>query len=325
MCCLFGVLDYSGNKNDELNELVNSLAQHATIRGMDSTGIAYNKDGVLKIYKKPLNAYEMVFSGVEYSKCITGHTRHATQGSETKNYNNHPFMGFCENAKFALSHNGVLWNDTRLRTKYGIVKNKIETDSYIAVQLLEHYGTLNFANIAKMAEEVSGSFAFSMVDTADNLWLVKGDSPLTIVHLPKQKMYVYASTDSILFGALNETEYVHDIVAKDFDLVPIKGGDILCIDPCGNVQRDTFDYYVATYTYDWRIYGTANKNNTPALSTYSSTTDNWYLADIKAVASGMGITEKEIDDLIAEGFSLGEIEDWLYDEKYYNHSYSYSG
>lgn len=325
MCCLFGVLDYSGAVNNNMDDLVNALAQHATERGMDSTGIAYNKDGVLKIYKKPLSAWEMVFEGLEKSVCVTGHTRHTTQGSETKNYNNHPFMGYCDNAKFALAHNGILWNDKRLRTTYGITPNKVETDSYIAVQLLEYFGAFNSQNIAKMCEEVFGSFAFSMVDIHDNLWLVKGDSPLSIIHLPKQKMYIYASTSNILFGAVSETVYAADIVAKDFEIVPIASGDILCIDKCGTIVRTAFDYDYGYngYIYDWRTCGTDNKSaNVTTIATTSTTPtmdeyDKQYLRELKMVARTYGITDNEIDDLLADGWTLDDIEDYVYDcERY---------
>ena len=139
MCCLFGVVNYSGMKNPVIDSLVNYLAQEATIRGMHSTGIAYNKNGKLTVYKKPKNAYEMNFTGLNECRCISGHTRHATQGDYKKNYNNHPFYGTCDNVRFALSHNGVLWNDVNLRKKFDLPREKVETDSYIAVQLLEHF------------------------------------------------------------------------------------------------------------------------------------------------------------------------------------------
>ena len=53
-----------------------------------------------------------------------------------------------------------------------------------------------------MAEEVEGSFSFSILDDRNNLYLVKGDSPISILHFPELKLYVYASTDEILYKAL---------------------------------------------------------------------------------------------------------------------------
>lgn len=313
MCCLFGILNYSGKGNKELNELINCLSREATIRGTDSTGIAYNKGGVLKIYKKPLSAYKMNFKGVENCISITGHTRHATQGSEKKNYNNHPFMSYCNNVKCALSHNGVLWNDNELRTEYNISKNKIETDSYIAVQLLEKFGDLNFTNIKKMAEAVKGSFTFTMNDTKDNLWLVKGDSPLSIIHFPKLKMFVYASTDNILFSALSQTDFVKDIKSGDFDIIEIAPGDIFKIDKYGIITKDSFNFYANDYYfYDWRKMGINN-----AFDDEENNIDLVYLEDLKMIASSMGINEEFIEILLDEGFTLDEIEDYIYNEYSY--------
>lgn len=328
MCCLFGILNYSGETKNEVNTLINALAQNATLRGMDSTGIAYNKDDKLKIYKKPLCAYDMQFKGLENCISVSGHTRHATQGSEKKNYNNHPFMGYCDNAKFALSHNGVLWNDKQLRKKYNIEANRIETDSYIAVQLLEYFNDLNSRNIAKMAEAVSGSFSFSITDTNDSLWLIKGDSPLAIVHLPDEKLYIYASTKEILYGAIAETDYIDDISSKNFEVISIKAGDIMQITKDGSIITSCFDYdEFSAYGYDWRSYG-----NYTSYSGYSSYSDSYiddekndnypsennadieYLNDLKSYAMLCGYTPKEIDELIADGWSVEEIEDWIYSD-----------
>ena len=42
-----------------------------------------------------------------------------------------------KNCQFALAHNGVLFNDKELQKKYNF-KSKIETDSFVAVQLLKY-------------------------------------------------------------------------------------------------------------------------------------------------------------------------------------------
>lgn len=313
MCCLFGIVNYSGAKNPEIDSIVNYLAQEATIRGMDSTGIAYNKDGKLKVYKKPKNAYELNFKGLENCVCVSGHTRHATQGSHLKNYNNHPFYGECVNAKFALSHNGVLWNDVYLRKQFELPADRIETDSYIAVQLLEHFQTLTVKNVARMAELVSGSFTFTMTDNHDNLWIVKGDNPLALIHFPHLNLYAYASTTQILFTALCRTDLVDDIASGDFEIIPIKSGDIVQIDKNGHITVNRFKYDdYGAWGYDWRTY--TSGNNSPY--DYNYWDDNAYnaqwLEDIKSVARSMGIEDSLVDELYNEGFTLDELEEFIY-------------
>ena len=109
-----------------------------------------------------------------------GHTRMATQGSELKNYNNHPFQGHTREGPFALAHNGILYNDKALRLSLDLPEPKIETDSFIAVELLEQKGTLNFSALRYVAETIEGSFCLSILDSRDNLYLVKGDNPLCL-------------------------------------------------------------------------------------------------------------------------------------------------
>ena len=51
-----------------------------------------------------------------------------------------------------------------LRKRLPLPFTKIETDSYVAVQLLEQKKTLDFASLKYMAEQVEGSFTFTVLD-----------------------------------------------------------------------------------------------------------------------------------------------------------------
>ena len=57
-------------------------------------------------------------------------------------------------SSFAFAHNVVLYNDILLQKTYSLPKTKIETDSYVAVQLIEKYGSLDFDSLINMAEDV---------------------------------------------------------------------------------------------------------------------------------------------------------------------------
>lgn len=80
------------------------------------------------------SAYSLELKHPDTITTLIGHTRNATHGSADKNFNNHPIFGKAGTTCFALAHNGVLWND---RASLHLPKTKIETDSYIAVQLIE--------------------------------------------------------------------------------------------------------------------------------------------------------------------------------------------
>lgn len=299
MCCLFGFYNYSGQPIKNLSHLTNALAEEATARGTDATGIAYNHKDKLVIHKEPKSAFQVDFKHPDDAISVTGHTRHSTQGNKNKNYNNHPFSGHCKNANFALAHNGVLTNDFKLRKEWRLPNTKIETDSFIAVQLIEKKKILNSESIKFMSEKISGSFAFSILDSNNTLWLIRGDSPLSIVHIPKYKLYVYGSTDEILYKALVETKFFSEIKKGAFEELEINSGDILNILPNGTIVYDKFDYTDCSYFghCQWWNY---------------STSKNSYIDDLKSVAAYQGYSPDDVDKLLNNGFTPEEVEEYLY-------------
>ena len=226
MCALFGWLDYKGIVSDKLlKKLTQALANAAEERGTDASGIAYVKGGKVTIYKRPKPAHKLRFNAPNGTRAIMGHTRMATQGNEKFNYNNHPFYGHAD-VNFAFAHNGVLYNDKELRVEKHLPNTQIETDSYIAVQLLEQQGKLNFDSLKSMAESVQGSFCFTALDENNTLYLVKGSNPMCLLHFAQLGLYIYASTESILKKALQKSGF-HKC---PFEVLNIEEGTILKID-----------------------------------------------------------------------------------------------
>lgn len=310
MCGLYGFSNYSGDKCKNLSDLTNSLAEQSAVRGTDATGIAFCSATAVNVLKESKSAYSFDFKHSDEVRFLIGHTRHSTQGSEKKAYNNHPFSGRCKNTKFALAHNGVLTNDKELRKKFKLPKTKIETDSYIAVQLIESQKYLDFDSIKYMAERTEGSFSYSILDDKNNIWLVKGDSPLSILHFPNLKIYVYASTDEILYKALVDYPLLFSAVKKgEFESVDISEGDILKIRPDGILERNTFEY---SYYYGggWWDYGSYSYIGLGIQKSEYTRKD--YINDLKSIAVYQGYSPDDVDELMAAGFSLEEIEEYMY-------------
>lgn len=116
MCCLFGIIDYGRSfSGRQLSKMLSTLATECEARGTDATGISYVDHGHICMYKRPIPAHRMKFYLPDRAHVMMGHTRMTTQGSEKKNYNNHPFKGLVGGLPFALAHNGVLHNDKALR------------------------------------------------------------------------------------------------------------------------------------------------------------------------------------------------------------------
>lgn len=303
MCCLFGFLDY-GHKltRKQRSQLLTVLSTACEERGTDATGIAYNSDGRLHIFKRPLPAHLMWYRVPLEATAVMGHTRMTTQGSEKKNQNNHPFFGKAGSTRFALAHNGVLSNDRILRRKRQFPPTKIETDSYVAVQLIERYGELSFNSLQAMAEDVEGTFTFTALSDKDELYFVMGNNPMCIYHFPAMCIYVYASTETILSKAL----YRLPFLAGKPEKVHIFCGDILRIDSVGRVAHSTFDDSKLTPSYSsvWSYW--------PEYHSCHDYENSSYLSDLKAVASCYGLYPEDVDELLRDGVSVEEIEEYIY-------------
>ena len=109
MCSLFGLIDFKGCLSTHTkNKILNTLARECQVRGTDATGIAYNFNGRMRIYKRPLPARKVEIHISHGVNVVMGHTRMTTQGNAQFNQNNHPFLGKVDGNSFALAHNGVL-------------------------------------------------------------------------------------------------------------------------------------------------------------------------------------------------------------------------
>lgn len=302
MCCLFGFVDYAGSLSvKQKDRLIRELSIAAEVRGTDATGIAYNTSRGLQIYKRPIAARRLQLRIPVEARAVMGHTRMTTQGSAKKNYNNHPFSGCVKGESFALAHNGVLWNDLELRHAKHLPRTKVQTDSYIAVQLLEQKKSLDFDSLRYMAEQVEGPFSFTVLDEQSALWIVKGDSPLSIAYFPAVGVYAYASTAEILNKALARCGNWLGRGEK----VDIAMGDIVKIDSNGRITRGTFDaskFYRSSWGYwDTPLYPKAPRS------------ESEHLVLLKSVAKAFGFTGEMVDRLLEQGFTIDDIEEILYE------------
>ena len=72
----------------------------------------------------------------------------------------------------------------------------------------------------------------------------------------------------------------------------------------GDIIRDRFNYmeYIGIGRYNWWDYNIENK----------STARKSYIEELKAIATYQGVSPDEIDALLNSGFTLDEIEDYIY-------------
>ena len=297
MCCLFGLIDtrqqYSGA---EKARMLHALATAAEARGTDAAGYAYNGSGGLIVRKSPVPGHKLRFAVSDATVAVMGHTRMTTQGDARRNRNNHPFAGSINGARFAFAHNGVIYNDHELRERFKLPYTKIETDSYVAVQLLETQEALDFDALRFAAEQLEGSFTFTVLDEQNTLYIVKGDNPLSLIRFPKTGLFLYASTREILEKALKSCSQR----ANSGVWERMESGEMLKIDDAGVVTRSRFD--------DSKLLGWY----APYSCTPRYRSDGSYVGELKAVAYAFGYTPAMIDRLISRGFQPEEIEEMLY-------------
>lgn len=305
MCGIYGVLSYK-DKLKDMNELVDLLGMESAERGTDATGVAYSILGNMKINKSAVSAYKFNPNIPKFVNAVIGHTRHSTQGDKCKNYNNHPWSEMVKNCQFALAHNGVLFNDKELQKKYNF-KSKIETDSFVAVQLIKYKNALNFKTIKFMAESIEGSFSFNILDNHNNLYLVKGDSPISLIHFKDKGVYVFASTKQILWKALVDSELFQDLENGKYEHIVLNEGDILKIKSNGKRERGRFNY-TESYGRHWYDYGCDCYIDTEYDDYYAEE----YLEDIKTVAAMYGEDPEVIQELYNDGYTLEELEEMIY-------------
>lgn len=310
MCCLFGIIDTAGSfTGREKSNMMSILAAASEERGTDAAGIAYNINGKLHIYKRPCPAHKMKISVLNTANVIMGHTRMTTQGSEKKNFNNHPFLGNVNSESFALAHNGILYNDKILRKNLKLPYSKIETDSYIAVQLIEKKKALDFASLKYMAEQVEGSFVFTVLNQKNDLYIVKGDNPLCLYYFPKAKLYLYASTENILVSAFKKM----NLTLEKPERIDMQCGDILCICNSGALMWDKFDTSRLLENWQFPLYSSLTRRYYGSYQNVFEQTESEYLEELKSVAAYLGYDSETIDYALQIGFTADEIEELLYE------------
>jgi len=258
MCGLFGLIDYNGCLSVRQKEkIIKVLSAECEVRGTDAAGVAYVKNREIKVHKRPLPAHKIKFRFKSNPYVIMGHTRMTTQGNEKFNQNNHPF--YSEKLNFALAHNGVIHNDIELRKSEKLPQTNIQTDSYVAVQLIENKGTLDLEALKFMAEKAEGSFCFTLLDNNNNFYIVKDNNPIIVYDFGD--FYIYASTEDILNKALKKLR-----IKSKYSEISLSCGDILKLSSDGSFEGEKFntsnlelEYFLNDY-YE-KVYGFRKRKN----------------------------------------------------------------
>ena len=246
-----GIVGYIG-KNDAIPFLIQGLSK-LEYRGYDSSGIALNSGGKIKVIKKQgrLKALEEILnSNPENGVTLgIGHTRWATHGKPS-DINAHPHIS--SSGKIALVHNGIIENYIDLKNQ--LIKKGVnfvsETDTEVAVQLLDSlYSGNMFETIKKAVKMMQGSFAFGIIcdDYPDTLFAVKKDSPL-IIGIGEDENYIASDIPAVF----SKTRKICRL--KEKQIAVLSSNNVNLFDFEGNPAEK------AITTVNWSV-DAAEKNN----------------------------------------------------------------
>ena len=218
-----GIVGYIG-KRRAYDILIQGL-HRLEYRGYDSSGVAMiSSTGELNIYKSKgkVEALEHFAANKDLSGTIgIAHTRWATHG-EPNDINAHPH--YSQSGRIALVHNGTIENYTVLKEAliqhgYNFVS---QTDTEVAVQLIEYIMTTNhcslFEAVAEATKSIVGAYAFAVIDCQNPRQIVAARQSSPLVIGIGEGEYFLASDATPIIEYTNKVVYLDD-------------GDIAVIEP----------------------------------------------------------------------------------------------
>jgi glucosamine--fructose-6-phosphate aminotransferase (isomerizing) len=178
-----GIIGYVGHRR-VIPVLLDSLKM-LEYRGYDSAGIAYLKDGKIKVSRAEgkLENLDLKLNGKRDEASFTGlgHTRWATHGVPNER-NAHPHMD-CKN-ELVVVHNGIIENYFSLRENLKAEGHEFrsDTDTEVLVHLIEKYFADDLSEaVARAVREVEGSYALAAMCTQDGVLVAaRYQSPLVL-------------------------------------------------------------------------------------------------------------------------------------------------
>ena len=251
MCGIAGV-SFAPGSTINRHKLAAALLKGSETRGRDASGFAWVGPTGTGMYKKDLPGSKLHVGRIpSNASSIIMHTRASTHGHPSDNDNNHPIE--TPDGSIRLVHNGVIWNheDVRALLPKEVSKALPEVDSSVIGAIITTYGLDSTDVIAGDA-----ACAWFDTDTGDTIHLARfSNSPVSVATLVDGS-FVFASTPSILAGALENMglKWVGSWptpfeVVKNGGYLQIMGGEIISD---SDVEWDDDYYYSSSKRDGWR-------------------------------------------------------------------------
>jgi glucosamine--fructose-6-phosphate aminotransferase (isomerizing) len=245
MCGIFGVV-CTGDRRELARELALALLRYSETRGREAVGMAIHDGTRIEVLKQggsvtdflasPKLA-EMLAPRGGRTLAITGHSRLATNGTQSNVDNNQPVI---TRGAVAL-HNGIVVNDRALVARYPALAPQSELDSEVLAALLrtklDATGDLVAATRATFAE-IEGSASIAMLfDNLDVMLLATNTGSLFQLTSHDGELLAFASERFILQRVLEDSRFTAAL--GDAQLEQVRAGHALAVS-LDNMQRRAF-------------------------------------------------------------------------------------
>lgn len=216
-----GIIGYASKTSNSCSIAISCL-KNLEYRGYDSSGIAVNESGKIKIYKAPgkiSNLEEKLRDKEIFATTAIAHTRWATHGQPCET-NAHPHKV----GNVTLVHNGIIENYSELKIKLSqqSINFVSDTDTEVACGYINYVYQTNknkISCIKNACETFIGSYAFAIIfdDEPDSIYSVRKNSPL-IIGVSNNGNFVSSDVTAILnytnkYILIDNDEYIK--VTKD--------------------------------------------------------------------------------------------------------------
>jgi len=249
MCGIFGVV--CSGEQARARDLALALLRFSETRGKEAVGMAVHDGEHISVLKqggspseflRNPKLHELLDQAVAHNRstrralAITGHSRLATNGSQSNVDNNQPVI---TRGAVAL-HNGIIVNDRELATRWNIAPTS-ELDSEVLATLLRKRldETKDLVLATRMTfAELEGSASISMLfDDLDVLLLATNTGSLFQLTSEDGTLVAFASERFILQRLLDEHAFAKEL--GNCQLEQVRAGHALVID-LANLARHSF-------------------------------------------------------------------------------------
>lgn len=238
-----GIVGYIGKKN-VVKILLDGLTS-LEYRGYDSSGIALNDEGEIKIFKA-IGKLQNLKDVLDNSECKIkapisgiGHIRWATHGGATED-NAHPHT--CNCGKLVLVHNGIIENFKELKqelTQKGCVFTSQTDTETIAHLIAYEYSKTNSLKeaVRNSVKQLNGAYALCVMhkDEPDKIVGIRKNAPL-LIGVGEDENLIASDIPAII----EHTKKA--IYLDDNQIAVVTRNDIKITDLDGNIVEKTVEH-----------------------------------------------------------------------------------